>query len=871
MTRFPPASPGARRRRILLLSGLGLLWALLAVSQAAVTSAITADGTLGTTVTRSGTLHTIAGGTRPGNGPNLFHSFDRFSVGTEDTARFSGPAGITNILSRVTGGQRSEIDGRLQSTIEGAHLYLLNPSGVIFGPNARLDVSGSFHVSTADFLRFTDGAKFSANLGQESVLTVASPTAFGFLGHTPAAMTIQGSHLRVTDGQIMSVVGGDIDIIGNSGPITDTTVPTLSAPSGRIHLASVASPGEVGFSPLELAPDLQVDGFTRLGRIELSRAALVTARTEGSRQAGAIAVRGGQVRLSGGSQLTSNTASTGSTGAAGRIVVAAPVVSLTEQGGIEARARGGSSGNAGEVEVRAGTLTLAGGATISARTGGAGHGGAIELRAGTLTLTGEGRIEVGTTGQGNGGTIEVQVGRLTLTDGASISASTGGAGQTGQGGNITVTAREAIVIAGRDKTGDPSRLSVNATSTGDAGRIVVSAPTLSLMEEGAIRARTSGAGHGGAIELQVGTLTLTGGANIGSGTLGEGRGGDVTVAAREAIVIAGRSGTGDRSLSRLSSNVNSTGDAGRIVVSAPIVSLMAEGEIVARTFEGTHGHGGVIEVRAGTLTLTGGARISSSTLGQGQGGDLLVMAEHIDLRDGGTMVASSSSDGPAGTIRIQAGETFRSHRGDVTTQSDRAGGGTIELKAGTLAYLRDSQITTSVQGGGADAGNLTIDARFTLLDHSRIIANAFKGQGGNIDIGAQVFLADPATLLDASSALGISGTVDIQAPVTTLSETLAPLPQAFVNVAALLPARCAARFSGGTASSLVLGGRGGLPPEPGGVLPSPLALEERLAAAPAVTGGAPHEPSPARFAFLAAQERAFPRLHGHPLARGCPQ
>ena len=46
------------------------------------------DGTLGTVVTQSGTVHTITGGTRPGNGPNLFHSFDRFSVGTNDTARF---------------------------------------------------------------------------------------------------------------------------------------------------------------------------------------------------------------------------------------------------------------------------------------------------------------------------------------------------------------------------------------------------------------------------------------------------------------------------------------------------------------------------------------------------------------------------------------------------------------------------------------------------------------------------------------------------------------------------------------------------------------------------------------------------------------
>src|SRR5262245_3691499 len=152
----------------LLSSGL-LLGVGLTRSFAQVSTAITPDGTLGTAVTQSGTLHTITGGTRPGNGPNLFHSFDRFSVGTGATASFtSAQTGIKHILSRVTGGQRSDIDGQLrtdgQLRSEGASLYLLNPAGVLFGPNASLDVSGSLHVSTADYLRLADGARFSAHL-----------------------------------------------------------------------------------------------------------------------------------------------------------------------------------------------------------------------------------------------------------------------------------------------------------------------------------------------------------------------------------------------------------------------------------------------------------------------------------------------------------------------------------------------------------------------------------------------------------------------------------------------------------------------------------------------------------------------------------
>jgi filamentous hemagglutinin family protein len=240
----------------LCLSGLFWLSVLLAVSQAQVPSTIRPDGTLGTTVTQSGNVYNITGGTRPGNGPNLFHSFDRFSVGANDTASFSGPAGIANILSRVTGGQQSLIDGKLQSTIPGANLYLLNPSGVLFGPNASLEISGSFHVSTADCLRLADGARFSAHLSDTSTLSVAPPEAFGFLGPKPATIAVQGSSLHVPAGASLSLVGGDIRITGSSP--TDFENPTLSAPSGRVILTSVAAPGEVRLAAAgqPLTPDV---------------------------------------------------------------------------------------------------------------------------------------------------------------------------------------------------------------------------------------------------------------------------------------------------------------------------------------------------------------------------------------------------------------------------------------------------------------------------------------------------------------------------------------------------------------------------------------------------------------------------------------
>jgi filamentous hemagglutinin family protein len=175
MTCPPDALPGSRRLHLSLLSGLVLLHAWLAISQAQ----LTLDGSLGPRGPQPGPNYRIGADLGQTRGSNLFHSFGEFNVPTGGSATFTGPNTIANILSRVTGGQPSSIDGILRPEIAGANLYLLNPSGVLFGPNASLDVSGSFHVSTADFLRFADGAKFFANLGQESVLTVAPPAAFG--------------------------------------------------------------------------------------------------------------------------------------------------------------------------------------------------------------------------------------------------------------------------------------------------------------------------------------------------------------------------------------------------------------------------------------------------------------------------------------------------------------------------------------------------------------------------------------------------------------------------------------------------------------------------------------------------------------------
>jgi large exoprotein involved in heme utilization and adhesion len=171
---------------------------------------------------------------------------------------------------------------------------------------------------------------------------------------------------------------------------------------------------------------------------------------------------------------------------------------------------------------------------------------------------------------------------------------------------------------------------------------------------------------------------------------------------------------------------------------------------------------------------------------------------------------------------LQANEVFWSRRGAVTTAADQADGGNIELTSGSRVELRDSQVTATVKTGVGKGGNIAIDPQFVILQGSQVRADAFGGPGGNVRIVAEVFLADPASQVSASSALGINGVVNIQAPVTNISGAVAPLPQEFASAAELLRDRCAGRLREGRVSRLVLGGRDGVPSEPGSLLLSPL-------------------------------------------------
>jgi filamentous hemagglutinin family protein len=191
-----------------------LLIILLLIISLEINAEITTDGSLGSHANLPGPDYLIGADLGQQLGGNLFHSFQDFNLNSSESATFSGFNSVNNIISRVTGGNPSNIDGLIRSTIPNADMYFLNPYGIMFGPNARLDVQGSFHASTADYLWLGEGGRFDARNPSNSILTVAPIESFGFLTNSPAPLSVEGSQLEISDGKIFSLIGGNLSITG---------------------------------------------------------------------------------------------------------------------------------------------------------------------------------------------------------------------------------------------------------------------------------------------------------------------------------------------------------------------------------------------------------------------------------------------------------------------------------------------------------------------------------------------------------------------------------------------------------------------------------------------------------------------------------
>jgi large exoprotein involved in heme utilization and adhesion len=233
--------------------------------------------------------------------------------------------------------------------------------------------------------------------------------------------------------------------------------------------------------------------------------------------------------------------------------------------------------------------------------------------------------------------------------------------------------------------------------------------------------------------------------------------------------------------------------------------------------------GGSVTAAANSLTVEGGAQIASSTAGPGRGGDVdVVVVSDITLPDRGPQItAQSTGNGDSGSVNVSAFRLLLGNGATISTEAETstANGGNITLKVGDFLSLQSSRITTSVNGQTGNGGNITIDPQFVVLYHSSIIAQAIEGHGGDIAIDAGEFLKSADSIVSASSALGISGTVDLIGPRVDLNGALTTLQGQLRGPVVVLRDSCAATGQR-PRSSLVGAGPIGVPQNPAATLPS---------------------------------------------------
>ena len=786
---------GLMRRSFCLIAALSAL-----SSNADVATSIVRDGTVGNPDITLQPVRDGAGvveigesmGDRPGGGVNLFHSFTTFDVAAGDKALFSAdPAFLTrNIISRVTGGAPSTIEGTLASNVTGAALYFLNPSGVVFGPQAHIEVPGALHVATAATLgMLPDDPTGALTFTGDARLAMAQPTSFGFLGQ-PVVLAIQGSSLNGAAGSVLSLVGQDVRIGAGSAPAAACGVACLQAPGGSIRIAAV---GDASTVPVDLRS--YVPGAS--GRVDIAPNVLVDAR--GSR-AGALAIRGGDVQL-GAARLRADLAGSGAVGraidvaAGGTLRLDGTVMDVTTDGprrtgsiGLSAQnlvvtkgttlttapCSGCSGGAGGDILLDAANLLdMSGtGVVLSTQTANALAAGNVDLRADQIRLDGV-RISSFTTGAAAAGSIDVEGTVIDLVNAADLQSSSGasigggGGGGAGPGGGGSGGGGSGSGGAGGGSGGGGAGGGGGAVATGAGGNVVLRATErITARHNVNVGANSNAAGNAGNVVVEAPIFELLEGSRLSSSAASTGNGGSILIRAPTRMVLAGSSNPGDPLSDRgsrisASSAFTATGNAGTIDIAAGDI-LLADGARISTSTSGV-GSGGEVHIAAtGEIRLTG-ARAD------GDGTSIRVASEVEDTEVGGV---GASRTGNAGDIRIEAPAIYLEPGTELRSSTSLPGrGGTITLDVGTLDIDGASVAATSTGVGSGDAGNIRIGVgttgaapiyplRLVQVVNGEITTSAEDAGGGDIVMqGAGSLRLSQSSGVDASDTGGEGGNV----------------------------------------------------------------------------------------------------------------
>ena len=826
-----------------------------AISRNPLLAQITPDSTLGTensTVTPDQNINGIPAELIEGGaerGANLFHSFEQFNVGDGQSVYFANPEGITNIFSRVTGSDVSDIMGTL-GVNGGADLFLLNPNGIIFGENASLNVNGSFMATSASEIQFGEQGIFSATEPNAPPLLTVQPSALLFnqmgagriesrsvaLSGTTASGNSPLVGLRVPDGNNIALIGGEVSIDGGE------SFAGLTALDGRIEIGGLSAMGSITinrdgslsfpentdraniFLSNGAVLDVSKNGSGSIAftarDIEIDRSQIFAQVVEGL---GSLEVEPGDVVINAtdniiiaNSSLIDN--STFGAGNAGLINIGANKSIVIDDSNVKNLVALNSSGNSGSINFRTQRFEVKNEGGVTTQTDGVGDGGAIDIQTDSTLVDDGSVIDTTTFNTGNAGSVNVGTGSLTLLDGGEITSLTGGAGNAG---NIRVDALKVVLsgtapleLIGLNQIpgGYSSGLigSVEQGATGEGGTIIVNTDSLQLSEGAVLSARTKSTAAGGDITVNAASLTIDRGGQILTSAFDAGDAGNIELNIAETIAISGSDTTFAARREGVIELFNRIDRPELIDPEQTVDPVSPDSGIFANTTESSTGDGGSVAISGldnsglQSITVGDGGKLSVDSEGEGNGGNLLVVADNLSLDE-----ATVSATTPSGQ------------------------GGNVNLQISNLLQINNDSRITAEASGAAKGGNIEIATNFLLgSGNSDIIANAFEGEGGFIKIDAEgIFGLETRNQLTEFNDITafsqqnpqLDGTVEIITPDDNQNLELPQLPS--IPVSTQVVQACEPAGSQG-ANEFVVTGRNGLPNSPGANLNGGFVLED---------------------------------------------
>ncbi|WP_204154262.1 filamentous hemagglutinin N-terminal domain-containing protein [Leptolyngbya sp. CCY15150] len=775
------------------LAGLGVLYS----PQRAIAQIIP-DGTLGaeqSEILDTGGLIGVFGGAQ--RGINLFHSFQEFNVAQDESVFFVNPAGVDNILSRVTGNNPSNILGNL-GVLGDANLFLINPNGIIFAGTTILNIEGSFVATTASGVGFGQQGTFTAvNPQVPEPLLIVNPSAFFFNQIPIGDITVNGAVQTLGSGNL-TFLGGNITIenalvrsqgrqinlgsVGETGRVRIGNNEQLRFPNNLqrgdirvagalINLGITDESVDIVMTARNIAIEnfsfLTVDAVPAPANIDIppQLSAIIldvadTLRVVSSfiiNNSGGVSANARSISLEDGSVMTTTDSSIfpdNRQTITGDITLTASENLFMSSSMVGSLIFNPNTINSGNINVSTPILLMLDGSELSTSILGEGDAGDISIDVSDRAIIRSSRLisSVEENSVGNGGNIEFIAPVLRILDGTQITNNIFG---TGNAGDIVLIGDASVLIQG-EREDRLFRSSVSSTvginAVGEGGNIEIRSPLVRIADQAAISASLDGQGNAG----------------------------NITIVGSNRIILQGsREEDGARSTIVSDTLPGSLGSSGTINLIAPIVQVL-DGADISANVAGQGNAGNIIISADRRVTFQGTsqgrlfpsiARSQITSEGVGSGGSINITAPIIEILDGANLSTSTFGNGGAGDIDLTSSNRFVMRQGEIfssLTEDSRGDGGTIRISSFTVSISSRSQLSSSTAGQG-NAGDIQVSSggRVDLGRGSSIITSVEEsgiGAGGNIEINTSILnLLDGGQLNASTSGQGDAGNIVISA------------------------------------------------------------------------------------------------------------